>query len=182
MATGFPLPNRVNLRDIQMGDNLVWLLEHGFPGRRIIVWGATIHGARELPEIDHRDADVSFEKYTSMGQEIWNRIGPDYYAVGFTAASGEAGLPWRDAFQLDPPAKGSIEELFQDAGFENAFLDLRHIPAGGEWLHEPLLSRPFGYSYTIARWPRHLDGLVFTRVMERSRPRPLTNPVAAIDG
>ena len=103
-----------------------------------------------------------------MGQEIWDRIGPDYYAVGFTAATGEAGLLWMDSFQLHPPAKGSIEELFRDAGFENAFLDLRHIPAGGEWLHEPLLSRPFGYSYSIACWSRHLDGLVFTRVMEPS--------------
>ena len=37
-------------------------------------------------------------------------------------------------------------------------------------LQEPLLSRPLGYSYMIASWPRHLDGLVFTRVMEPSMP------------
>jgi erythromycin esterase-like protein len=120
--------------------------------------------------MEFRDVDVSYEQYTTMGQEAWDRIGPDYYAIGFTAATGEAGLLWMDPWPIFPPEKGSIEKLFVDAGFENAFLDLRHIPAAGEWLHEPLLSRPLGYSYTIASWPRHLDGLIFTRVMERSTP------------
>ena len=93
------------------------------------------------------------------------------YAVGFTAATGEAG-PWSrdEPLTLDPPREGSLEALFQEAGFTDAFLDLRGIPAGGEWLRDSLWSRPMGYGYMYARWPAHLDGMIFTRVMERSTP------------
>jgi erythromycin esterase len=56
----------VGLRDEQMGDNLVWLLEQGFPGRKIIVWGATLHAAREISGIiDWQTSETPYEESAS---------------------------------------------------------------------------------------------------------------------
>lgn len=163
-------PAAVSIRDRQMGDNLLWLLEEGFPGHKIIVWAASLHVARNLEEIEILDSSFSYEGYTTMGQVVWDRIGGDAYVVGFTAGGGAAAPWWTSPVQLDPPMAGSLEELFVEAGFDHAFLDLSHLPSGGDWLQEAMLSRPFGYAYMRTRWPRHLDGMIFTRQMEPSTP------------
>jgi erythromycin esterase len=45
-----------NRRDVQMGENLVWLADQRYKGRKIIVWAATFHIARNLPSMDTRIA------------------------------------------------------------------------------------------------------------------------------
>ena len=45
-----------------------------------------------------------------------------------------------------PAAPGTLESYFHHTGFENAFLDLRAIPAGGEWLRAPLSATAPGQS------------------------------------
>jgi erythromycin esterase len=161
-------PEASSIRDGQMGDNLLWLLEERFPGQKVIVWAASLHAARGVEQIEVVGSAFSYDGYTTMGQVVWDRIGRDAYVVGFTAGGGQAGLWWAAPLQLDPPLPGSLEELFVEAGFQNAFLDLSDPPPGGEWLQEELLSRPFGYAYMRARWPLHLDGMVFIRVMQPS--------------
>jgi erythromycin esterase len=162
------LPEVSSIRDEQMGENLLWLVDEAFPGRKVIVWAATLHIAREVEGIEWLSSAASYEGYTTMGQVVWEGIGSDAYAVGFTAGEGQAGTWWTTPRQLDPPEEGSLEDHFMEAGYQNAFLDLRGIPAGGEWLSESLLSRPLGYTYMSARWPRHMDAVIFTRVMEPS--------------
>ncbi len=163
-------PEFSSIRDMQMGDNLLWLLEKGFPDRKIIVWAATLHVARELAEIVIVNSQFSYEGYTSMGQVVWDGIGQDAYVVGFTAGGGRAGTWGNQPIELDPAEPESLEDLFMKAGFENAFLDFRDTPPGGEWLQAELLSRPMGYAYMRARWPHHMDGMVFIREMEPSSP------------
>jgi len=163
-------PEVSSIRDVQMGENLLWLADEAFPGRKVIVWAATLHVARVVEGIDWVNSSASYAGYTTMGQVVWEGIGTDAYVVGFTAGGGQVGN-WRsEPWQLPPPEEGSLEEVFMDAGFLNAFLDLRAIPSGGEWLSEYLLSRPMGYSYMRARWPRHMDAIIFTRVMQPSTP------------
>jgi erythromycin esterase-like protein len=163
-------PDVSGLRDEQMGENLIWLVEEGFPDRRVIVWAATLHVIRGAEQIQWESGDFSYEGFTTMGQVVWEELGTQSYTVGFTAATGEAGSWAGQSIELDPPREGSLEAAFVDAGFENAFLDYRYSSTGGEWLRDWMWSRPLGYGYMYARWPNHMDGIVFTRVMERSTP------------
>ena len=101
-------PEFSSIRDKQMGDNLLWLLEKGFPGRKIIVWAATLHMARELAEIVIVNSQFSYEGYTTMGQVVWDRIGQDAYVVGFTAGGGRAGTWGNQPVELDPPEPESL--------------------------------------------------------------------------
>ena len=163
-------PGVSSIRDMQMGDNLLWLVNEAFPGGKVIVWAATLHVSRAVEEIEWTASTASYAGYTTMGQVVWEGIGSDAYVVGFTAGLGQVGTWFGEAWTLQQPEEGSLEDLFMEAGFENAFLDLRSIPSGGEWLNGYLLSRPMGYSYMRARWPRHMDAIIFTRLMQRSTP------------
>ena len=160
------------IRDRQMGKNLVWLAEHGFPGEKIIVWAATLHIARDVEAIEVLgQAPGFYSGYTTMGQVVAEEMGPEAYSVGFTAAQGSAGAWWRTPRSLESPASGSMEDLFVKAGFEYAFLDLRNRGTGGSWLTGSLVARPFGYANMRTSWPSHLDGMVFTRSMAPSTPK-----------
>jgi erythromycin esterase len=160
-----------SIRDRQMGRNLLWLLEHGFPGSKVIVWAATLHVARHVEDLEIVGSSLTYDGYTTMGQVVWDGIGSNAYAVGFTAGGGQVGR-WFDAPRgVDAPRSGSLEDVFERGGFTNAFLDFRTIAAGGEWLEGDLLSRPMGYAYMRARWPNHLDGMVYTQTMHPSTPR-----------
>jgi erythromycin esterase len=169
-----------NVRDPQMADNLVWLARTAYPGRKIIVWAASMHLLRNPSEvkmiakvdgkpIEPRTAATHFDNAETMGHVAWRELSKETYSVAFTAAEGEFKLPWwDDARQLDPVLPGSLEELFREAGFDNAFLDLKHRGDSGAWLSEQLASRPLGHADSLADWTKVFDGFVFTRTMTGS--------------
>jgi len=162
-------------RDQQMARNLLWLAQERYPGRKILVWAATFHAARNLGKIDvgagQEDLGRFYRGMETMGEGAWKELKDRIYTLGFTAYEGSVG----NAFQtrppepIDPPSAGSLEDLMARAGLENALVDFRNPPKGGEWLRTPLVSRPFGYTEMKADWGEILDGMLFTRKMEPSR-------------
>jgi len=158
-----------NLRDAAMADNLLWLAREAFPERKIIVWAATFHNLRNPHLIDTRMSEVSYAKFKTMGHLVAEQLGSAVYSVGFTAHAGQYGFVNQEPTPLDLPPVGSLEDVWGATTQQNAFLDLRRIPAGGEWLQSPILSRPLGYRPMLADWSQVLDGMVFTRTMRPCR-------------
>lgn len=162
-------------RDSQMGDTLIWLANERYAGRRIVVWAATFHNARDLGVIDTTISPDTVEiqdlyrEFSPMGEVAAATLGDQMYSLGFTAYEGEAGRPSAaEPHTLKKPADGSLEDLMHRAGLDNAIVDFRNPPSGGEWLRQPLVSRPFGYAEMKADWTRVLDGMMFMREMRRS--------------
>ena len=149
-----------SLRDRQMARNLIWLAQTAYPNRKIIVWAASSH-------ITHNPA--SDWNRTSMGHEVRKVLGEEVYTTAFTAAQGSWKVPtMKRPAKLEPPALGSLEDLFLRAGFENAFVDFRSLGPDGAWLREKLIARPFGHVNRQANWTEMFDGFVFTRRMTAS--------------
>ena len=169
-----------NVRDPQMADNLVWLARSAYPGRKIIVWAASMHISRNPSEIkliakvdgrpvEPRMAATHFDNARTMGHVAWQELSTQMYSIAFTAAEGEFKLPWwPEAHKLDPVVPGSLEELLRATGFKYAFVDLRHRDQAGAWLSEQLASRPLGHADSQADWTQVFDGFVFTRTMTGS--------------
>lgn len=153
-------PEDTNVRDRRMAENLVWLVNERYAGRKVIVWAASFHLMRNAPTIESARIDYSWT--APMGELAHALLREDYYAVAFTAHGGRAGNAFGSPVDLDPPSQGSLEHLLHDAGAPYAFLDLRSLPAGGEWLAAPLTARPLGYSEMRADWTQVFDALVFT--------------------
>jgi erythromycin esterase-like protein len=145
----------------------LWLLNDRYRGHRLIVWSATIHAAHNVASVDTRDSSWSYADYRPTGDRVWTALGKQVYVLGFVALTGGGRLgndSWQIKQDQDPAAE--LEELLGATGLDAAFLDYRHIPRGGEWLREPMLSRPFAEHAKIARWPDVLDGIVFLREMQ----------------
>src|SRR5262249_26691910 len=129
-----------NMRDAAMADNLIWLAREAFPRRKIIVWAATSHNIRNPHLIEIGNPNLPYANRTTMGHLVWQAFGDAVYNVGFTAYEGSFGWFNMEPLTLDPPSPDSLEGLWGETKHDNAFLDLRRLPAGGEWLRAPLVS------------------------------------------
>jgi erythromycin esterase len=148
-----------DLRDRQMGDNFIWLAKRAYPTRKIVVWSATAHIARH-----HNFLMSLYDPMISMGDWIDRELGPEVYALGFTAYQGRWGtVGMAEPKDVAPAAPDSLEDLLFSAGFAYAWLDFRNLAADGAWLRAPLAARPLRYEPMTADWTRLMDGLFFIR-------------------
>jgi erythromycin esterase len=160
-----------NPRDRQMARNLVWLANVWYPGKKIIVWAASSHIARDVAQLQSIGGSTPYGSgwTVHMGGEAHTSLGAQMYAIGFTAGYGEFG--WYGTLpSLVPQVRaGSLEARFYEAGLVNAFVDFRSPAPGGEWLRN-VFSRPFGYFDMAGDWTRVFDGMIYTRDMTPSTP------------
>lgn len=170
-----PMEAEFEMRDEQMGENLLWLAQSYYPEKKIIVWGATMHCIRHLPLIDARTPGFSYEGARAMGDLLWQALRDEVYVVGFTAYEGDYGGPtWgstRFKIRRNQDDALEIEEMLNYAGFDYGFLDLRNLPEDGSWLTQSQLCRPLGNSTMAAPWNKVLDGLFFIRQMKPATKR-----------
>ena len=163
-----PPASVMNRRDSIMGENLAWLAKRN-PRRRIVVWGATSHFVRNRKGIE----DDPAPNMVPAGHVASEKLPGQVYTIAFMGAEGEQGTARRGsaAPSAIPPAdSASLDGLLRDTGMERAFLDLRAIPRGGEWLGAPIVARPLGYGAMRTVWPNHVDGIFFIRRMTPSMP------------
>jgi erythromycin esterase len=159
-------------RDAQMAKNLVWLANEQYPDRKIIVWAASFHIVRDPQGIRVPDRSVDYSNVKQMGQRVHEALGDDVFTVGFTTFGGKAGTWFRSSFGLSNAPDGTIESLASAASLENALIPLRAIEdPDGAWLNEMNYSRPLGYCWMEARWPKHFDAMIFNRTMQPSTSR-----------
>ncbi len=166
---GKPLASSFNPRDRQMGENLTWLAEEYYAGRKLIVWAATMHAIRNADAIDTGNSPLSYEGVLPMGHYLSDALGEEAFTVGFTTFHGSAGRAGGPSGPIPDAPAGSLESLCVQAGLENAVIPFRHQDA--EWVHAPISSRPLGNSLMTASWPKVMDAMVFTKKMIPSSVR-----------
>jgi erythromycin esterase len=158
-----------SFRDIKMGENLIWLANEWYNGRKIIVWAASMHVARNVGGIDGRMPGFTYKDYRTMGQVVHEALGKSVYTVAFTAYSGKWANPSMTPRALVPPEPESLETLFHAAGHPYAFIDFRLLPLN-HWLRAELVSRPLGYVEMVSDWTGNFDAVFFTDVMFPNTP------------
>jgi erythromycin esterase len=157
-------PADTNIRDARMGDNIAWLANEYFGGRKIIVWAASFHLMRNADGITPLHPSLSYEGTTPMGHVARQRLGDDWYAVMFTAHKGEAGNPFFPARSLPVSPEGSLEAQLHATGEPLAFIDLRALSVNHPFA-QPIVARPLGYTPMRATWSDHFDAVFHTDVM-----------------
>jgi erythromycin esterase len=170
-----------NIRDLRMAENLIWLANERYKGRRIIVWAAAFHTLYD-PSAIKLDADsgFSYQDVVTMGEVAQKSLGRDIYTICFTAARGLAGNPMgSQTVEFETPKDGSLEDLWTHTGQKFSFMDFRMLPAN-HWLHQPLAARLLQYSPIETDWTRQVDAVVFTREMFPSSAGPLAPDKSAL--
>jgi len=159
-----PAGIRRNLRDSLMAENVMWLANEYYPGKKIIVWAANYHLAK------HKTIGYGDLKETLMGDYIRRELDKETYTIAFTAYEGNIG--WyngRYLSTLSAPKEGSVESLFFQTGKENFFLDFKTNSKSkkGKWLLNPMFMRPLGYVEQKKSWPLVFDAVIFNRTMRK---------------
>lgn len=163
------------LRDKYMGANLNWMINK-FSDKKIIVWGATTHIARNGNEVAWHDPEtdkfsIVAPEYISMGNYVNEANSSQVYTIGFSAYDGKL-YDWTKTEDVDvvEPLAGSMEDLLGEIGNDFAFVNYRGTLA--PWMSEAFVSKPFGNGNQLGLWPEILDGLFYIRTMEPSDYNP----------
>lgn len=150
-----------DVRERAMFDLLMWHRARWPPGTKIVVWCATVHGAKALHGVA--------PSMRPMGADVHARFGRRAAVIGFTALSGAFGhgganppLRLRDL----PPV--ALEQRMLGENADMRYLDAKRLAKLGI-----IAARPINYrTVHAAGWAKILDGLLVLR-----EERPLT-PVA----
>jgi len=128
---------RENRRDALNAQNLRWLIEEGYPGRKIIVWAHNVHVMNAYYGSDWKsinlDPTPNTMKPTGVFLAEW--LGKAVYTIGCTAYEGKDGWVGSPGSAIAPARDGGIEARLHQLGFAYAFLDLR---AARSTLNHPL--------------------------------------------
>ncbi|MBV2366028.1 erythromycin esterase family protein [Streptomonospora nanhaiensis] len=133
LFAGKGLTADTSARDRYMAESLLWHLERGAPGTRVVLMAHNAHIQK---------APISFDGRLTgfpMGRHLREALGDDYFALGLTSVTGHTPEMRRDenarfGFVLDttplgPPEPGGVEAAFAEAGLGPGVADLRRIHA-----------------------------------------------------
>lgn len=125
-AAGAALAREIR-RDALMAVNLRWLVEHGYPGRKYIVWAHNAHIMNAYYGADWRSVDhvPAPDRMKPVGAFVKQWYGPQVYTIGFTAYDGEDGWVGAPPSALPAASADSLEARLHRLGHEQLFLDLR---------------------------------------------------------
>ena len=165
----FNLNKLYSLRDIQNADNLKWLIENKYKGKKVIVWAATAHLLHNLKSIKVRGAKsllFNFKNFNNVGDIISKKYPEKTYTIGFTSYAGEKeNISGSKNVKFKNGSKNNIEYQLNQLGQNYLFLDFsnKELP---KWLNSKLKSGIAGYGNEISVIPNTLDGLFFFKEMK----------------
>ena len=145
------------LRDRGMADNVDFLLDSLYPGKKVITWAHNFH-------IRNDGKAVEPEPTRNMGSWIAARRRAETYTVGFYmyrgAATTNSGVPYS---VQSPRDANTLETILYRARLRYAFYDVAHEPqtAGSGWLWDLTRALDWGtVPYTMIIRDQY-DGIVF---------------------
>ncbi len=152
-----------NRRDRINADNLRWLIDTAYAGRKIIVWAHNAHvmNAWYGPGFDHVSLQPIADAMKPTGIWLSDWYGEDLYTIGFTAWQGRDGLVGASPAPVPPAPPGSLEERLHRLGAPEMFLPLRSMPAGAVSMRIPKYKVE-----TVANPAQAFDALYFIDTME----------------
>ena len=163
-----------NIRERQMATNTRFLLDR-HPRDRFVIWLHTTHAARGLSAlgvVDHGDHQHDFSEMTSFGEELAQALDPDPLIVAVMSSEGR----WRSLGKgqegvVPSQPEGDLSDRLDAQGLDRALIDLRVAADGWPWLNETISAPILGPEPSPAVWPRHVDVVLYDRVMTPATPR-----------
>jgi erythromycin esterase len=144
-------------RDRGMADNVNFLLDSLYPGKKVIAWAHNFH-------IRNDGLAVEPEPTRNMGSWIAARRRAETYTVGFYMYRGAAANNSGQQYNvLTPRDANALETILYRARLRYAFYDVAHEPqtAGSQWLWDSIRALDWGTTpYTMVIRDQY-DGIIF---------------------
>ena len=143
------------IRDWGMANNLAFLANDLYAGRKIMVWAHNFH-------IRHDNAATTSRQPT-MGQYLRDAFRHELYTIGLYMDRGTAAQNNRAVYSISPGPVDSMEWVMANSGSPNLFMDFLHQSqsAGNNWMFQSTLQREWGTN-AFRMVPRdQYDGVLF---------------------
>ena len=124
------------VRDAGMAEQMDFLLDKLYPGRKIIVWAHNAH-------LTYAQAAGGFK---SMGANLAERRRADMYTVGFYMGRGVVNNGYPPNWQVQAPPPDTVDAVLANGGMKYAFVDFsKAAPSPSTtWFTEQNKVREFG--------------------------------------
>lgn len=149
------------IRDLGMADNLDFLLNELYPGKKVIVWGHNFH-------IQHREntrnaADTANRPPRTMGTWVAARHRRELYTIGLYMYRGSAAMNDRRPYPIAQSPSGGLESILHRAPWRYSFVDFSQSKRepGSDWMWKSIsgLSWGTGSEQLVPR--DEYDGVLF---------------------
>jgi len=160
--------SRENRRDRINADNLKWLIDTAYVGRKIIVWAHNVHvmDAWYGKDFDSISLKPLAEGMKTTGVWLADWYGPGVYRIGFTAWQGSDGLVGAPPTPVPTAPPDSVEERLHRFGAGEVLLPLHCKRSSGSTLPGPVSMRiPKWKVETLENAAQPFDALYFIDTM-----------------
>jgi len=166
---------RESRRDAINAENLRWLLEEKYAGRKAIVWAHNVHVMNAYCDAGFHDVHLTPRAgdMKPMGVFVAERLKGDVYTLGMTAFAGEDGFAMGGPSTAVAPAPpGSVEACLHPLDHAYAFVDMSGASAarGNPMRRLQSVRLPKYESNTVADPGQVYNGLLFIDDMRRATP------------
>jgi erythromycin esterase-like protein len=148
-----------NARDLQMANNLKWLVENKYPSDKIIVWAANAHVAKYADSSTTNPGDkiIRMGSYFTRDNSLLKRS----YILGFTSYEGEAGRLGMNTFKIRKPKSNGFESWI-NKDFDYAFVNFETYSGHPE----PFYLKALGHNTFFKKdWTKIFDGIFYIKQM-----------------
>ena len=112
-------------RNPTLADNVQWLIDQPFAGKKVIVWTNSSHGMPQVSGVE----PASKQPIYSMGWHIKQRLGEQVYNVKIAALGGQTNKYWDAGVQDVVLAPNTVEFLLKQANLQQGFIQAPSDPA-----------------------------------------------------
>jgi erythromycin esterase len=143
LASG-PNARGTEIRDLGMANNLDFLLNELYPGKKVIVWAHNFHIQHR--ENTRRAADTTTTSLRTMGTWVAERHRPELYTIGLFMYRGGAAMNNRSPYAIAQARSGSLESILHRAPWRYSFVDFSQAKRerGSEWIWAPITGFSWG--------------------------------------
>jgi erythromycin esterase len=154
-----------NIRDMQMANNLEWLLNFKYPNEKIIVWAANTHILKDTHET-FKNKLLSMQ-YTLGYYYTQNISNPKSYILTITSDNGKGNALFGNdlPYPIVPTKQNSIESCFNKKGFDYQFVSLKEFDKNNSQF---IVSKIDGNTNVKAKWNLCTDGIFYIKTMQPS--------------
>lgn len=131
-------------RDRGMADNLDFLMDRLYPGKKVIVWAHNAHIMHDRASMRSLSSPGSYPP--AMGSWVSQRRRPDLYTVGLFMYRGSAAANNRIVYPIRPPLANSLEAVFYRVRKRWVFVDLlgQSASTGTDWMFSSIPAKEWG--------------------------------------
>ena len=156
---------RIDIRDMQMAENLLWLKQGPFKGKKMIVWAHNYHIAKNFRQTERFMWEyLANRDKVNMGTYLHQEQPSNLYILGFNSHSGTHNPTGRERKDIAAPEADHFETWIDEQSHPYAFVDFSGL-TDRDSDRNAFHMKGFRHRIRKGNWANIYDGIFYVRDM-----------------